>query len=258
MITVDNSANVIAFIQARVSSSRLPGKVLMPILAKPMLQHQIERVQLSRMIDKLVVVTSTEPSDDQLIKLLKKINVEFYRGSIDNVLDRFYQAACYFQAKHIVRLTGDCPVIDAKVIDDAINFHLKGGFDYTSNTLEPTFPDGLDVEVLQFSTLENAWKNAKLQSELEHVTSYIYKHPELFSLGNFKCDKDLSGFRWTVDEMDDFKKIFEIYQALYPQNQNFSLSDILNLFKKNPEIRLLNKDIRRNEGYQKSIEKDNI
>lgn len=255
-MTEPESNNIIAFIQARFSSSRLPGKVLKPILSKPMLQHQIERVQLSKIIDKLVIVTSTDTSDDQLISLFKKMDIEFYRGSIDNVLDRFYRAACSYNAKHIVRLTGDCPIIDSKVIDEAITFHLEGDFDYTSNTIEPTFPDGLDVEVFKFSALEKTWKNAKLKSELEHVTPYIWGNPELFLIGKHINNRDLSDLRLTVDEIDDFKKISEIFKDLYPKNKHFSLNDILVFLKENPKIDSLNNKINRNEGYMNSKKED--
>ena len=146
--------------------------------------------------------------------------------------------------------------IISKVIDEAITFHLEGGFDYTSNTIEPTFPDGLDVEVLKFSALKKAWKNAKLKSEFEHVTPYIWDNPELFLIGNHTNDKDLSNLRLTVDVMDDFKKISEIFKSLYPKNKNFSLNDVLVFLKENPEIDLLNNKIKRNEGYINSKNED--
>ena len=156
---------ILALLQARFSSSRLPGKVLKLILGKPMLQLQIERVKKSKRIDRLIVVTSNEFSDDAIEKLCNAIGVECFRGSLDNVLERFYQATQLLLPEHVVRLTGDCPLTDHRLIDDVISFYLKNNFDYVSNALVPSFPGGLDVEIFSYASLDKAWQKATLQSE---------------------------------------------------------------------------------------------
>jgi glutamate-1-semialdehyde 2,1-aminomutase len=241
--------NIIAVLQARVSSTRLPGKVLKSILDKPMIVHQIERVKRSKMVSQVIVATSAENTDDALVDVLNKSKVNFFRGSLYDVLDRVYQAAHCYQSSHVVRLTGDCPVVDPQIIDDVVRFHLKGGFDYTSNALEPTFPDGLDVEVISISALDKAWDESKLSFDREHVTPYFYKHPELFSIGIYKSNTDRSALRWTVDEPEDFKVINSVFKHFSPSN-NFSWIDILKLEKTHPFIFSANKSIARNEGMK--------
>ena len=249
---------ILAIIQARTSSSRLPNKILKPILEKPMLIHQIERVQLSKMINHLVVATSKDASDDQLVDLLKSSGIEHYRGSLKDVLDRFFQTASIYNPEHIVRLTGDCPVIDFEIIDKVIELHLDKNFDYTSNApgLGVTFPDGLDVEVIRFDILKEVWEKSRLPSEREHVTPYITRHPELFFVGHYASNHNLSKYRWTVDEPEDFVLVEKIYQALYPLNKAFKMEDILQLMNNNPEMKLINHKIGRNEGMKKSLIED--
>jgi len=147
---------ILAILQARTSSSRLPGKVLKPILGKPMLLLQIERVRRARKIDKLVVATSNDPSDDGIEALCKQHGIDCFRGSLNDVLDRFYRAALTYNPEHIVRLTGDCPLIDPELVDSIIDMHLEGNYDYTSNAIQMTFPDGLDVEILTIKVLKEA------------------------------------------------------------------------------------------------------
>ncbi len=247
---------ILAILQARLSSTRLPGKVLKPILGRPMLEHQIERIRRSRLIDRLMLATSDDPSDKPLELLCSRLNIACFRGSLNNVLDRFYQAAVTIRPEHVVRLTGDCPLADSKVIDSTIRHYLDGGFDYASNALEPSFPDGLDIEVFRFSVLETAWKEASLPSQKEHVTPFIYNQPERFRLGSYKEDRDLSGKRWTVDEPRDFQFVEKIYETLYPKNPNFDMHDILKLLEQCPELEAINTDIERNLGYKKSLAED--
>ena len=249
---------IVAILQARVSSSRLPGKVVKPILGRPVLSLQLERVQRSTAIDQIVVATSVERSDDTLEALCSRMAIPCFRGSLDDVLDRFYQAAIVYHPDHLVRLTGDCPLIDPIVIDQVIAFYLNVDCDYASNTLEPTFPDGLDVEIFRFSTLEQAWEEAKLPSQREHVTPFIYGHPERFRLGSFKGSLDRSDLRWTIDEAEDFELVRQIYEELYPQNPNFSTEDILALVERRPELKTINRHYQRNEGYQRSLVKDKV
>ncbi len=247
---------ILAVLQARVSSSRLPGKVLRPVLGRPMLLHQIERIQRSKKIDHLVVATSTDCSDDMLVSTLKEAGIDYMRGPLENVLERFYMTAKIFHPKHIIRLTGDCPLADPQIIDNVINFHIEGGFDYSSNNKPPTFPDGLDVEVFDFDALEKAKKYAKLPSEIEHVTPWIYNNSGQFSIGNFQSPSDNSALRWTVDELKDFIFINEIYSTLYVKNPEFDTQDILDLLKLKPSLIKINQDILRNEGMIKSLEQD--
>ncbi|KJR96191.1 MAG: spore coat protein [Peptococcaceae bacterium BRH_c4a] len=247
---------ILAILQARVSSTRLPGKALMPLLGKPMLIRQIDRVRRAGLIDRLLVATSSDASDDPLEKLCLENGIVCFRGSMDDVLDRFYQAAKPGKPDHVVRLTGDCPLTDPRLIDRVIAFHLRGGFDYTSNTVNPTFPDGLDVEVLRFSCLRQAWEEAKLPSQREHVTLFLHRHPERFSIGSLKNGSDLSSLRWTVDEPPDFELVTRIYEALYPSNPEFATEDILALLAGNPRLMDINAGYQRNAGLQKSLLED--
>lgn len=246
----------LAIIQARTSSSRLPGKVLRPILGVPMFLRQIERVTRSKKIDKFVVATSVDPLDNEIERLCRSNDIECFRGSLNDVLDRFYQTAVKFPADHIVRLTADCPLADPAVIDRVIQFYESGNFDYVSNALEPTFPDGLDVEIFRAACLCEAWKEATLPSEREHVTPFIYQHPARYKIGHYKNSADLSFLRWTVDEEADFQLITQIYTQLYQNKPGFNTDDILALLDRNPQLKTINTQIRRNEGLEKSLRED--
>lgn len=244
---------ILAIIQARYSSSRLPGKVMKKILGRPMLELQFERVKQSKLIDTLIVATSQQSDDEPIDVLCQKNGIACFRGSLNNVLDRFYQAAVGFSPEHVVRLTGDCPLLDSNVIDATIKLHLNEQYDYTSNVTPPTFPDGLDIEVMKFSVLKKAWEHAELPSELEHVTPYINKHPRKFKLGNYPNNKDISYMRWTVDEAEDFEFVTKIYEELYKQNPKFNYSDVLKLQSEIPDLLKLNDQFSRNEGSLKSL-----
>jgi spore coat polysaccharide biosynthesis protein SpsF (cytidylyltransferase family) len=247
---------VLAILQARVSSTRLPGKVLKSILGKPMIVRQIERETLVASIDKLVVATSTDPSDDILVKVLEQHNISVFRGSLDNVLDRCYKVASLYKPDHIVRITGDCPLADSDVVDRVILEHIEYDADYTTNCLPPSWPDGLDVEVMKMNTLKTIWEESELPSELEHVTPFIRKHPDRFKIHNVESDIDLSRLRWTVDEEEDFEYVTNIYENLYPMNKNFKIKDILGYLKNNPENDSINLKYSRNEGSKSSLAKD--
>lgn len=248
---------IIAILQARLSSTRLPGKVLKPVLGQPMLARHIERIHRSRRIGQLVVATSTHSSDDPLALLCETLGVSCYRGSLEDVLDRFYQAARSFQPEHVVRLTGDCPLADPAVIDQCIDLHVAGGYDYTSNCHPPTYPDGLDVEVIRFPVLQAAWREATLASEREHVMPFVWRRPERFRLGNLLNPAgDLSHLRWTVDEPADFELVSRVYGALYPEAPTFAMGDILDLIRRQPELASINKQHDRNEGLAESLAKD--
>ena len=247
---------MLAVLQARCSSTRLPGKVLLPLCGEPMVARQIERVLRSRRIDRLIVATSTAASDDPLAELCRDRRVDCFRGDLDDVLDRVYRAAEPHQPTHVVRLTADCPLADPAVIDALIAFCLEGRFDYASNALEPTFPDGLDAEIMTFAALREAWTNARLPSQREHVTPYIYQHADRFRVGSFKREPDLSALRWTVDERADYELVSAVYDALYPANPAFASEDVLRLLQARPELRTLNTQFARNAGYETSLERD--
>ncbi|TFV91754.1 spore coat protein [Oxalobacteraceae bacterium OM1] len=245
---------ILAILQARTSSSRLPGKVLKSIVGQPMLARQLERVRRSARLDRIVVATSTDPSDDTIATLCADLGVDCSRGSLNDVLDRFYQTALPYRPQHVVRLTGDCPLADPILIDEVIDFYRDGKYDHVSNAGDPpTFPDGLDVEVFPFTALEAAWHEATLPSEREHVTPFIYNHPERFKLGQYRNETDLSALRWTVDEPADFELVSKLYEALYPADPAFTTQDVLRLLEQRPEYKTLNTQFRRNEGYAKSV-----
>ena len=246
---------IAAIIQARMSSRRLPGKVLKPILGVPMLGRQIERVRRSRRLDEIVVATSTQESDQDLVDFCQSIGVRCIRGSLDDVLERYRLAAQSVDARVIVRLTGDCPLSDPDTIDALIHKYAEGGFDYVSNTLKPTFPDGLDTEVFSRQALETAFHNATLPSEREHVTPYLKKSDDIAKF-NLENDSDLSALRWTVDEPADFDLVHKIFEALYPEVPDFAMTDILALLAQHPEWVNLNQNIERDAGYAKSLLED--
>lgn len=225
---------VLAILQARMSSSRLPGKVLKPILGEPMLWRQIERVHRARKVDKLIVATSTDPTDDPVEEFCRARGIDCFRGDLARVLDRYYQAALKYRPKNILRLTGDCPLSDPEVIDKLIDFFNAGNFDYASNTIPHTYPNGLDAEIFTVKTLGRAWQGAVVPYSWEHVTPFIYGNPQLFKLGSFVAKKDLSALRWTVDTKEDFEHVSYIYENLYPKNPSFTSGDILDFLSAKP------------------------
>jgi spore coat polysaccharide biosynthesis protein SpsF len=247
--------SVIAIIQARMSSTRLPGKVLLPLAGVPALNHVISRIQSCKTIDKVVVASSIDPSDDAIEKHCHESNIDLYRGSLLDVLDRYYQCAKSKDAKTIVRITADCPVIDPVVVDAVVTGFLAGGYDYYG--LSGEFPDGLDCEVISFKALEKAWKNASLPSEREHVCPYIHtSHKSEFKTGSLELFTGLQHMRWTLDEPNDYELLKIIYDSLYKPEEIFLTNSILLEFKKNPEWININQTISRNAGYQKSLVQD--
>lgn len=247
---------IVAIVQARMTSSRLPGKVLKPILGRPMLELQIERLRRAHRIDRIVVATSTDASDGPIATLCDRLGVDCFRGSLDDVLDRFYRAANAFHATEVVRLTGDCPLIDPALIDHLIVCHLDGGYDYSTLSLEPTYPHGLDAEIVTFAALERAWAEAELPSEREHVTLYLYKRAKGVRLGNVKQDKDQSSIRLTVDHAEDFEVVSRIFEALYPVNPAFDTADVVEFLEAHPKVARLNARYRRHEGVKESYAAD--
>jgi len=253
---VEFIVKVVAIIQARMSSSRLPGKVLMPLANKPVLAHIVERLSYCKMIDKIVVATTNEVSDDLVADYCDNNNIDCYRGSLEDVLDRYYQTAKIHHADPIVRITGDCPVIDPVVVDAVITGYLSGEYDCYG--LGGEFPDGLDCTVFSFSAIEKAWKEAKLQSEREHVGPYIENNPHLFRNGALELFQGLSQQRWTLDELNDYELLSKIFNELYRLDSPFLTHEILQFIQNNPDLLAINSKIVRNEGYLKSLQEDKI
>lgn len=249
---------IVAIIQARTGSTRLPKKVLKKIEKKAMLQHVIDRIKRSNLIQEIIIATTTKREDEPIVKLAEESKVKWFRGKENDVLDRYYQAAKKFRIDVIVRITADCPLIDPKISDIVIEYFLKNRFDYVSNINPYTYPDGLDTEVFSFEVLKKAWKKARKASEREHVTSYILNHPEIFRIGNVENDKDFSHMRWVVDEESDLKFVREVYKRMYKNSQIFYMEDILSILKKEPKLAKINSSISRNEGYIKSLKEERI
>jgi spore coat polysaccharide biosynthesis protein SpsF len=235
--------NIVAIIQARMCSTRLPGKVMKDISGKPMLWHVIYRVKYSKLINKIVVATSTNKEDDIIENFCKENRILFYRGDEEDVLKRYYEAAKIYNGNKIVRITSDCPLIDPEIVDIVIKEHLKDEVDYTSNTIERTFPRGLDTEVFNFEALERANEMAKEKYQREHVTIFIYENPHLFKIKNVRNFKDLSHLRWTVDEERDLIFVREIYKRLYKGNI-FFMRDILEVLEKEPDLKRINEMVK--------------
>jgi spore coat polysaccharide biosynthesis protein SpsF len=218
----------LAILQARMSSSRLPGKVMAPVLGEPMIGRQVERLRRARRIDKLVVATSTDPSDDPLAAYCGSLDLAVFRGSLDDVLDRFGGVlAAHPQAKAVVRLTADCPLADPDLIDRVIAHHHEAGADYTSNTLgSRSFPHGLDTEVIRPAVLAEAARNATDPYEREHVTPYIYRRPQTYRLAGVARHESLGLLRWTVDFPEDLAFVRDVYARLYPYDPAFGADAI--------------------------------
>jgi spore coat polysaccharide biosynthesis protein SpsF len=227
----------VAIIQARMGSTRLPGKVMKKVAGKSLLEQQLMRVGRCKMLDAVVVATTEKNEDDLIDQECQRLGIDVYRGSEDDVLSRYYYAALEYRADVIVRLTADCPVIDPVIIDRVIGYYHEHypDYDYVSNTLLRTYPRGMDTEVFSFQALEKAFHQSTDASSREHVTKYIYEHPSEFHLLNVKHYDDLSRFRWTVDTPEDFELISKIIESLVPTKPDYTMKDILELFELHPE-----------------------
>ncbi len=244
--------NTIIVIQARMGSSRLPGKVLMRVNDKPLISYLFKRLEPLKHPTSLLLATTDSPKDDVLEEYAKSNNLKYYRGSENDVLDRFYKAVSPYKPDIIVRITADCPLTDHRIIDRGLDFFENGDFDYVSNVHPPTFPDGFDVEIFTYNALEKAWHEAKKSFEREHVTPYIWKNPQIFKLGNFEWSEDLSKYRLTVDEKEDFILIQEILEHFKSNWETVSMENIISFLKKREELIEINNKFKRNEGYKEN------
>jgi spore coat polysaccharide biosynthesis protein SpsF len=243
-----------------MGSTRLPGKVMKKIIGKPLLELLIERLQHCHYLDEIIIATTTNVADEPIKNLAERLSIKYMRGSEEDVLDRYYQAAKGFNIDHIVRITADCPLIDPEVVDRVIISYLNNNlrYDYVSNTLKPTFPDGLDVEVFSLNVLEKIHKVSDKKYQREHVCGYIIENPDQFIIKNVTNDKDLSKLRWTVDNPEDYELIKIIFENLYQKKKIFFMEDILRFLSQNPDLLLINSNIERNEGFLRSLAKEEL
>jgi len=223
--------------QARMTSSRLPGKVLKCVLDKPLLQYQIERLLRARCVSNIVIATTTNKEDDPIVSLCDSLGISTYRGDEHNVLGRYFETAKFYQAETVVRITSDCPLIDPAIVDETIEYYLKNSdeCDYVSNGLCRTYPIGMDVEVFSYKVLEDAFNKVSDVYDHEHVTSYIYSHPEIYKIANVAYKANVGYIRLTLDTKEDYELIKNIITELYPGNMEFNLKDILDLLNQHPE-----------------------
>lgn len=234
----------VVIMQARIGSTRLPSKVLKKIDGKTLLEYEIERLKDVKLADAVCVATTTEPEAQAIVEICDRMGVSSYRGSTDDVLARYYEAALLMKAELIIRVTADCPVIDPEVIDQMIEaFVQENAVDYVSNTQERTYPRGLDAEIFSFAVLKEAHEKAKTSIEREHVTPYIYRNTERFKIRQVTNSQDLSSYRWTVDTAEDFSLIEHIIGALYMVKPQFRLKDILKVIGQNPSWPKINAHI---------------
>lgn len=238
---------VVAIIQARMSSSRLPGKVLLDLAGRPVLSRMVEHVKKASMVNRVIVATTVDPSDDPIVELCEREKIEVFRGSLPDVLDRYYQAAKKVQAGIIVRLTGDCPLIDPQLIDQTISALLEQQADFACNRLPPpfhrTYPIGLDVEACTFQALERAWKEATEKHDREHVLPYLYEVEGRFKVVQLNHTEDLGELRWTLDTPEDYALLQELVKHLNGRN-DFSWLEVLSVFREHPELAAINQSIK--------------
>lgn len=236
----------VIIVQARMTSTRLPGKVLKEILGKTLIEYLVERLRRVKLADTFVIATTINATDDPIVALCRRLNVPVTRGSENDVLARYYEAAIVHQAEVVVRVTSDCPLIDPEVIDAAIRFYRDSGgqYDYVSNALTQSYPYGMAAEVFSFKLLEQAHSEALAEPEREHVTPFIYTRPERYRIGHLVQAENQSHHRWTVDTPEDFELVRRITEALYPSRPEFNTQDILTLLAAHPDWPEINSHVR--------------
>ena len=229
-------------VQARMTSTRLPGKVMKIVCGKPLLEHLINRLKRVKCADQIVIATTVNETEDIIVELCKKLDISYYRGSEEDVLGRYYEAAVEYGGDVIIRITSDCPVIDPDVVSYLIDFYMRNlkKYDYVTNTLKRTYPRGMDAEIVSFKALKEAHFNAYDPLDREHVTPFIRNRPTQYHLHNIKYSSDLSRYRLTVDTSEDMELIRRIFESLYYQNPLFSLNDMLDQMERTPEWETIN------------------
>jgi len=248
----------IAILQARMSSRRLPGKVLCEINGKPMIYWQLQRIYRAKNVDKVIVATSTDTTDDPLVDFLISEEVLYVRGSLDNVKERFDNVITQFPSESFIRLTGDCPLVMPSLIDDLVDAFHEANVDYLSNTIKPTFPDGLDIEVVKteaFRKLDNA---SLSKAEIEHVTYGLYSRTGQFTIQNFINSQDLSNLRWTVDYHEDLEFVRDVFSYFTGREDSFNLIDLLDFLGNNRELKSTIDANRRNESLIAMLKEENL
>jgi spore coat polysaccharide biosynthesis protein SpsF len=244
----------VAVVQARMTSTRLPGKILMEVLGKPLLRYELERLREVPSIDDIVVATTENHSDDPVAELCSKMGVNVFRGSEHDVLSRYYGAALFAGADAIARFTADCPLLDRHVSERVIRHFLDNHeeCDYCAADVKDTprpYPRGMDTEIFPMSILEEVYKEAILKPEREHVTLFIYSRPERYRIWRATAERDLSGYRLTVDTPEDFELIKAVIERLYPVNPNFGLLDVIGLLERNPELARINVSVKQKAAH---------
>lgn len=241
-----SAPRVVAIIQARMGSTRLPGKVMRPVAGAPMIHHVVERTRRIDGVDQVVVATSTTQRERPLVDYVTSMpGVNVFRGSEDDVLGRYYGAAVAEEAEVVMRITGDCPLLSPRVSTGVLEafFQSEGGCDYATNTLSRTFPRGLDTAVMSFEALERAHREATAPEEREHVTVYIWSNPERFALLNVRSDIDRHHLRWTVDTAEDLRFVRKVFEMLYPTSPCFEYEDVLAVLDEHPKWCQINADV---------------
>jgi spore coat polysaccharide biosynthesis protein SpsF len=256
-----NKINVIAIVQARMGSSRLPGKVMMGLVGKPLLWHIVNRLEYSKLIDRIVVATGDGRENDIIENMCKEYDYTCYRGSEDDLTDRFYQVSKHFGANVIVRVTADCPLVDPGLVDKLIEIFMENidSYDYVSNCRpQSSFPHGLDAEVFSYSLLEKLWREIKDPFRREWFTTVIFENPEEYKIFCIKNDVNLSHLRLTVDYKEDLELVRYVFRNLYTENTCFALKDILELYSRNQDMFNINRKYKKDEQYIEELEKRSL
>lgn len=240
--------NIVAIVQARLGSTRFPGKVMKKICEKTVVEHVYERLKLSKYLNDIVIATTDKNEDKKIIDLCKKLGINYFVGSEDDVLSRYYNCAKEYNIDVVVRITSDCPLIDSKVLDEMLNFYTNNDYELVTNAgdeIYRTYPRGLDIEIFSFNLLKTTYLNANQNYEKEHVTPYMYENG--FNIYHYKNNKNYSKYRLTLDTKEDFELINKIYCELYNNNHDFFLNDIIEVLESNPKLELINKSIKQKE-----------
>jgi len=245
---------IVAVIQARMGSTRLPGKVMMKINGITLLQCQLQQLSNCKMLDDIVIATTINPEDDVIADFANNSNIKVFRGNSLDVLDRYHGCSQHFSLEHIVRMTSDCPLIDPTVVDKTISLYKTGKFDYVNTFNGKAYPSGTDTEVFSSNVLKKVWQNASKPSEREHVTAYIYTNPKLFSIGYVENNLDTAELHYSVDRIEDLQLVRILYKKI--EKRPILLSDIVQVMRDDPTISQINKNTSPKEGYLNSLDAD--